>query len=560
MIRRSIKLISVLAFTFIQNTNAQIFDPTVLNIDPYTAANPVAPKLEGLGNYGFDVTTNNDQSRYFFNQGWRLVIGFNHSEAMRSFKEAVRLDPDNAMAYWGWALTMGPNLNLPMLTNNVGRTWHAMEKAISLKDKVSDWERDYIDTLASRYSSDHSVPRDVLDIAYVKATEKLMNKYPEDLNAAVLYAAAAMNTQVWDYWNDDGTPKGYTEKVIEVLETVLKKDPNHPAAHHYYIHVTETEKPKLSEHSADVLAGLMPGSGHLIHMPSHIFIRVGRYQDAYDTNIIAVKVDEDYIAQTKAQGLYVVNYYPHNVHFLSWSAMFTGRSKLAIDAAYKAKGILEEGVRKTTWGASEFFRSQPFFVLVRFGKWKKLLEIPKPFVKAQFVTGMWHFGRGMAYVNLGEVEAAQKELSELEGFVSKFADGLPGYPTVGKKVPGDNLAIAAALLKGEIETKIGNFEEAIYQFSTAVRLEDANTYYEPAAWNFPTRHYLGALLLEANKPREAEVVYWEDLKKNPNNAYSLYGLYQSLIAQGKEKEAEIFLNRYEEEWKDADVKLTRSRF
>lgn len=558
MLKKIILAISITCF--MSQTNAQIFDPTVLNIDPYTATGPVAPKIEGLGEYGFEITTDSEQSRYFFNQGWRLVVGFNHSEAMRSFKEAVRLDPQNAMAYWGWALTMGPNLNLPMLTNNIDRTWHAMEKALSLKDNVSQWERDYIDTLATRYSPDHSVPRDVLDVAYMKATEKLMQKYPDDLDAAVLHAAAAMNLQPWDYWNDDGTPKGYTEKVIKVLEDVLEKDPNHPAAHHYYIHVTETEKPELSEGSADVLAGLMPGSGHLIHMPSHIFMRVGRYQDAYDTNIVAAKVDEEYIEQTKAQGLYVVNYYPHNVHFLSWSSMFTGRSELAIESAYKAKGILEEGVRKTTWGASEFFRSQPFFVLVRFGKWNELLEVPKPFVKAQFVTGMWHFGRGMAYLNLGRMEEAEQELAKLEEFVAKFADGIPGYPTEGKKVPGDNLAIAAALLKGERDSINGNIDDAIHHFATAVRLEDANTYYEPAAWNFPTRHYLGALLLAADRPREAEVVYWDDLKKNPNNAYSLYGLYQSLTAQGKETEAQEFLARYEEAWKDSDVKLTRSRF
>ena len=559
MFMRTITFITLLV-SLSAPANSQIFDPTVLNIDPYTATEPVAPVLEGLGEYGFEITTDNEKSRYFFNQGWRLVIGFNHSEAMRSFKEAVRLDPNNAMAYWGWALTMGPNLNLPMLTNNIDRTWHAMEKAISLKDRVSEWERDYIDTLATRYSPDPSVPRDVLDVAYMNAAEKLMNKYPDDLDAAVLYAAAAMNLQPWDYWNDDGTAKGYTDKVIAVLEHVLEKDPNHTAAHHYYIHVTETEKPELSEDSADVLAGLMPGSGHLIHMPSHIFMRLGRFQDAYDTNIIAAKVDEDYIEQTKAQGLYVVNYYPHNVHFLSWSSMFLGQSELAISSAYKAKGILEEGVRKSTWGASEFFRSQPIFVLVRFGRWQEILEMPKPFVKAQFVTGMWHFGRGMAYLNLGDMDAAEKELEKLEAFVEKFANGIPGYPTKGKKVPGDNLAIAAALLKGEKASKEGNIDQAIYQFATAVRLEDANDYYEPAAWNFPTRHYLGALLLDANRPREAEVVYWEDLEKNPNNAYALYGLYQSMLAQGKDNQAKEFLTRYEEAWQNSDVKLTKSRF
>jgi tetratricopeptide (TPR) repeat protein len=547
-----------LSISFI--AQGQIFDPTAINADPRTATGPISPKLEGLGEYHFDVTTSNPESQYFFDQGLRLVVGFNHSEAMRSFKEAARLDPDNAMAYWGWALTLGRNLNLPMLGNSVDQAWDAMQRAVALKESVSERERDYIEALATRYTPDRSLDREPFDIAYMNAMEKLMNKYPDDLDAAVLYVSAAMNTQPWDYWYEDGAPKGYTTKLIRILQDVIAKNPKHAAAHHYYIHITESKKPELSEESADALAALMPGAGHLVHMPSHIFIRLGRYQDAYDTNIKAVKVDADYISQCNAQGLYPLNYYPHNIHFLSWSAMFTGRSEDSINAAMQVKDYLEEGVRKTSWGMSEFFRSQPIFVMVRFGKWQQILELPKPFVKAQFVTGMWHYGRGLAFLHTGRMEEAEKELAELKSYTAKFNEGLPGYSIVGLRVPKDNLAIAENLLIGEISAIKGDNEKAIYHLSTAVRLEDSNIYAEPAAWNFPTRHFLGAILMNAGRAKEAEVVYWEDLQHNPNNAYALYGLYQSLAAQGKDKLADEFLVRYQEAWKNSDVKLTSSRF
>ncbi len=555
-------IMSGLVFTFVLTniSYGQIFDPAALNVDPMTASGPLSPKLSGLGDAHFKVTTSSAESQFFFDQGLRLWVAFNHSESMRSFKEAARLDPNNAMAYWGWALTLGRNLNLPMMKNVTEQAYDAMQRAVALKDQVTKSERDYIEALATRYTGDLSLPREQFDIAYMNAMEALMNKYPDDPNAAVLYVGSAMNNQPWDYWNEDGTAKGNTAKIIAILNGVIAKHPDHAAAHHYLIHVTEYMKPKLAEASADALASIMPGAGHLVHMPSHIFIRVGRYQDAYDTNVNAIKVDEDYIVQSKAQGVYPLNYYPHNIHFLSWSAMFTGRSEQSIEAALKVKGVLEEGVRKNTWGFGENFRVQPIFVMVRFGKWQQILDMPKPFVKAQFLTGMWHYGRTMAYINMGQMEKAEAELALLQDFAAKFKDGLPGYNVVGMFVQGDLLAIANELASGEMAAKKGEYEKAIFHMSTATRLEDSNMYTEPAAWNFPTRHFLGALLLENNRPKEAEVVYWNDLKHNPNNAYSYYGLSQSLSAQGKDAQAAEYMAKYEEEWKYSDVKLTRSRF
>jgi len=540
------------------STNAQVWDPTALNADPKTATGPLSPKLSGLGDYKFAVTTDNAESQYFFDQGFRLWVGFNHSEAMRSFKEAIRLDPDNAMAYWGWALSLGRNLNLPMLVNSKEQANYAIGMAISLKDKVSEREADYIDALAARYSTDLSIPNEVLDEAYVVAMEKLMNKYPDDPDASVLFAGAAMNAQPWDYWNLDGSTKGRTEQVIATLDKVLKKHPNHAAAMHYHIHISESMRPEIAEGSADNLAPQLPGAGHLIHMPSHIFMRVGRYQDAYDINIEAAKVDENYIAQCNAQGLYPLAYYPHNLHFLAWSSMYTGRSGESIAAAWKVKDRVEAGSRSNTWGLNETFRSQPIFVMTRFGMWDELLKVEKPFMRAQFMTGIWHYGRALAHLHKGNMSEAEIEAASLSSLVDKMTEGQPGYSNF--EDAGGLLTIALQVVEGEMASKKGDYDKAVFHLSSAARMEDSLAYNEPPSWYFPTRHILGAILLDAGRPVEAEVVYWDDLKHNPENAYSLYGMYQALTAQKKDALAEEFMNRYNKMWANSDVKLTSSRF
>ncbi|MDA7568313.1 hypothetical protein N8742_01270 [Emcibacteraceae bacterium] len=540
------------------STNAQVWDPTALNADPKTATGPLSPKLSGLGDYKFAVTTDNAESQYFFDQGFRLWVGFNHSEAMRSFKEAIRLDPNNAMAYWGWALSLGRNLNLPMLVNSKEQANYAIGMALSLKNKVSEREADYIDALAARYSTDLSIPNEVLDEAYVVAMEKLMNKYPDDPDASVLFAGAAMNAQPWDYWNLDGSTKGRTEQVIDALEKVLEKHPNHAAAMHYHIHISESMRPEIAEGSADNLAPQLPGAGHLIHMPSHIFMRVGRYQDAYDINIEAAKVDENYIAQCNAQGLYPLAYYPHNLHFLAWSSMYTGRSGESIAAAWKVKDRVEAGSRSNTWGLNETFRSQPIFVMTRFGMWDELLKVEKPFMRAQFMTGIWHYGRALAHLHKGNMSEAEKEMASLSSLVDKMTEGQPGYSNF--EDAGGLLTIALQVVEGEMASKKGDYDKAVFHLSSAARMEDSLAYNEPPSWYFPTRHILGAILLDAGRPVEAEVVYWDDLKHNPENAYSLYGMYQALTAQKKDALAEEFMNRYNKMWANSDVKLTSSRF
>ena len=287
-------------------------------------------------------------------------------------------------------------------------------------------------------------------------------------------------------------------------------------------------------------------------------MRVGRYQDAYDINIEAANVDENYIAQCNAQGLYPLAYYPHNLHFLAWSSMYTGRSGESIAAAWKVKDRVEAGSRSNTWGLNETFRSQPIFVMTRFGMWDELLKVEKPFMRAQFMTGIWHYGRALAHLHKGNMSEAEIEAASLSSLVDKMTEGQPGYSNF--EDAGGLLTIALQVVEGEMASKKGDYDKAVFHLSSAARMEDSLAYNEPPSWYFPTRHILGAILLDAGRPVEAEVVYWDDLKHNPENAYSLYGMYQALTAQKKDALAEEFMNRYNKMWANSDVKLTSSRF
>jgi tetratricopeptide (TPR) repeat protein len=537
---------------------AQVHDPKALTADPVSATTPIAPVLKGLGDHHFEVTTTNPQSQYFFDQGYRLTLGFNHSEALRAFKEAARLDPDNAMAYWGWALVLGPNLNLPMQEGVVGQAFNAMQMAVKLKDQVSARERAYIEALAVRYTDDLKADRAPLDAAYAKTMAELVQQYPDDLDAATLYAAAIMNTNPWDYWYTDGSPKPNTELIVSTLQSVIDRDPRQAGAHHYLIHAVEAYRPELAIASADQLAALMPGAGHLVHMPSHIYMRVGRYADSYDVNVLAAEADKGYITQCRAQGLYPLAYYPHNLHFLVWSAMFQGRSKEATIAARQVADAIPAESKDNSWALYESFRSQPMFVMVRFGKWDEILAEPQPEKDARFMNGVWHYGRGMAATSQGMTTQAQKEFDQLTA-LRQQTDTDPSYIS-GFSAAGGLLRIAEEILAGEMAAKQGNYKTSISHLERAVRLEDGLLYNEPSDWYFPVRHVLGAVLLEAGFPAEAEVVYWEDLRRNPKNGYSLFGLEQSLQAQRKVDIARVANERFKRAWKDADVILATSRY
>lgn len=536
--------------------HSMIHDPRALDADPATSDSAIAPILEGLGDYAVEISTASEQSKFFFNQGLRLTYAFNHSEALRSFKEAVRLDPDNAMAHWGWALVLGPNLNLPMQDAVAEQAFQAVQAAMALREKVSPRERALIEALAVRYAPVAPVDRSSLDRRYADKMAAVHAQYPEDPDIATLYAAALMNLSPWNYWNKDGSPRPNTETILNTLAQVVKAVPDHPGALHYHIHAVEAVHPDQGENSADALAPLMPGAGHMVHMPSHIYMRVGRYADAYRSNRLASDADSQYIAQCNAQGIYPLNYYPHNLHFLVWAAMFQGRSSDALAAAREVEGKIPVDMQGNAFAAFETFLSQPLYVMVRFGLWDKILAEPAPVASNQFQQGVWHYARGMAFSNTGKQRQAAKELRALNALRKDLTDEyFIGFGTAPKL-----LGIAALVLEGDMAAQAEDYDQAIATLSRAVRIEDSLLYNEPPDWYFPTRHVLGALLLAGGYPAEAEVVYWQDLRKNPRNGYSLFGLAQAQAAQGNEPAAEQTQAQFARAWQAADVQLSSSRF
>lgn len=518
----------------------------------------IAPRLQNLGDHKFPVTTNSVRAQLFINQGLMLAYGFNHAEAGRSFREAARLDSGCAMAYWGMALVLGPNINMGMPPEAEPQAFELLQKAIALKKTASEKERAYIDALAVRYSGEEKPDRNSLDRAYAAAMRNLRNRFPADLDAATLYAEALMDLRPWDYWTRDMQPYPETEDVIRVLESVLARDPSHPGAIHLYIHTVELGRPELAEAGAERLRKLVPGAGHLVHMPSHIFRRIGRYSDASQSNEDAIAADEDYITQCRAQGVYPLAYYPHNIHFLWDSATMEGRSRLAIEAARKAAASIPPDAWREIPLLHQFLVA-PLFAYTRFGQWDTILSEPRPPKESLFWTGVWHYARGLAFTATGKLNDAGGELDELRNITAQKS--LEAYRvTFSRNGARQILAIAVEVLAGELAAKNGDFDQAIARLHRAVLLEDNLIYNEPPDWHVPVRQLLGAVLLEAGRPDEAESIYWQDLSRNRENGWSLFGLMQSLRAQGKTEQAAVIENRFHKAWNRADVTLTASRF
>jgi len=518
----------------------------------------IAPRLQNLGNHQFSVATSSARAQLFINQGLMLAYGFNHAEAGRSFREAARLDPDCAMAYWGMALVLGPNINMPMQPEAEPKAYELIRQAIALKKNASEKEGAYIDALAVRYSGEQKPDRNALDRAYAAAMRELNNRYPDDLDAAVLYAEALMDLRPWDYWTRDLQPYPETAEVLRVLESVLARNPNHPGAIHLYIHSVELARPELAEAGAERLRMLVPGAGHLVHMPSHIFRRIGRYGDASQSNVDAIAADEDYITQCRAQGVYPLAYYPHNIHFLWDSATMEGRSRIAIAAARKAAASIPADAWREIPLLHQFLVA-PLFAYTRFGQWEKILSEPRPPEDSPFWTAVWHYARGLAFAATGKLSEAGKELDELRSIAAQKS--LEDYRvTFSSNGAHQILAVATEVLAGELAAKNGDFDQAIARLHRGVLLEDNLIYNEPPDWHVPVRQSLGAVLLAAGRPEEAESIYWQDLSRNRENGWSLFGLLQSLRAQGKTAEIAVIEARFRKAWDRADVTLTASRF
>ena len=523
--------------------------------DKPNAAGQIAPRLQNLGSYTFPVTTKNARAQLFVNQGVNLSYAFNHAESGRAFREAARLDPNLAMAYWGQALVLGPNINAAMEPTDEGPAFDAIKKAVALKAHASPRERAFIEALAARYTGKPE-DRVARDRHYAEAMAKVHKAYPNDLDAAVLYVESLMDLRPWGYWMRDGQPHAGTAEIVALTEDVIRRHPKHPGALHMYIHLMESVAPEKAESAADALQPLLPDAGHMVHMPAHIYQRVGRYADAIKSNELAIAADEDYITQCRAQGLYPLGYYPHNLHFLWFASTFDGQSRLAIETARKTASKIDPEVLKQM-PLMAAFKVVPYYALTRFGKWDEMLKEPAPAAGNAYLTGIYHYARGIALVGKGQLAEADKELAAVRALVGdKSLDGPLFSPNSAASV----FAIAPEALAGEIAAARKQYDVAIGHLERAVRLEDGLIYTEPAEWHYPPRHALGAVLLAAGRAKEAETVYWEDLRSHPDNGWALFGVSQALRAQKKDAQADVVDARLKKAWARADFKLTGSKF
>ena len=523
---------------------------------PATAAVP--PLFDDLGRYHRPITTRSPKAQAYFDQGLRLVYGFNHYEAQAAFREAARLDPTCAMCAWGVALTYGSNYNSPTDAERERGALTAVSQARTLAAMAAtDRERALIAALATRHSASPTADRAALDRAYADAMRDVSRRFPDDLDAATLLADALMNLRPWSLWTTEGAPQPGTEEIVATLERVLAVDPMHPGANHLYIHAVEASPdPRRAEAAADRLRGLMPGAGHMVHMPSHIYYRIGRYADAAEVNVRAVAADRAYFARSRPSPIYRMMYYPHNLDFVWHAAALEGRGAECVRAAREfaaaapAEAVLEMPDMETAPAA-------PYFALVRFGRWAEMLAEPAPPARMLYVTGAWRYARGLAFLGTGRRDEAASELDKLR----RVRQGVPAERTVaGFFKMSDMLALASEILAGEIAARGGDSDTAVKHLAEAVRIQDEHWFTEPPPWYFPVRQSLGAALLQAGRAAEAEAVYLEDLRRNPENGWSLFGLAQSLRAQNKTADAAAIDTRFRRAWARADVALTSSRF
>jgi tetratricopeptide (TPR) repeat protein len=514
------------------------------------------PLYTNLGNYHHAIATRSPRAQRYFDQGLRMVYAFNHDEAIAAFEEAGRLDAVCAMAPWGVALACGPNINLPIDPERERAAYAAIERAKRLAPRARPIERELIAALSRRYAAAGDGDRSRLDLAYADAMREVARRHPADLDAQVLFAEALMNLRPWDHWTRDGQPQPGTEEILATLERVLARNPNHPGANHYYIHTVEASPhPERALAAADRLPALMPGAGHLVHMPAHVYQRTGRYADGVTANERAVKVDEAYIAERDPQGVYPIMYYSHNIHFLWAGLCDVGRSAEAFARARQvAARATPASVRMMPM--IEFIPPTPYYALARFGQWDSLLAEPAPPPELRFTSGMWHYARGLALAARGRIDEAAAERDSVDEIGDAIGPGL----VVGINAAQPLLRVAAALLAGDVAYRARHDLEAIAHYEDAVQKADDLKYDEPPPWYQPPRQFLGKALLDAGRPADAERVYRRDLEQHPELGWSLIGLAQALEAQGETEAAAAVRVRFEKAWARADVKLAASRF
>ncbi len=509
--------------------------------------------IENLGGFRFPVSTASVEAQKFFDQGAILLYGFNHDEAARSFRRAAELDPSLAMAHWGVAMSVGPNYNQTRISpERMKAAYDAVQKGLSLASKAPEHERAYLEALAKRFSPDASADQQTLWLAYRDAMREVARRYPDDMDAATLWADAAMIINAWKLWSPQGQPAEGTEEAVATLEAILRRDPTHIGAHHLYIHAVEASpNPERALQSADLLAKLTPAAGHLVHMPAHTYMRTGDYERAALNNEWAAQADRDYFKQFGQQGVYQLGYYSHNLHFLAAAHSMQGRYA---DAA-RAAQLLEENVNlfiKEIPGLEDFLPTG-VLIMTRFGRWDEVLKTKEPRAETPITRALWHWGRGMALAATGKTEDAE---AELKAFLA-FSQAIPpetGYGSQNKA--RDVLKIAENFLKARLARAKNDKKGAVEFLRKAVEAEDALAYDEPPGWYHPmSRESLGGALMLDGQYAEAEKVFREDLLHNRRNGRSLFGLAESLQAQGKRREAELVRREFERAWKNADTPL-----
>jgi tetratricopeptide (TPR) repeat protein len=508
------------------------------------------PLFDDLGDHHYPITTGAPAAQAYFDQGLRLYYAFNHQEAIRAFRHATTLDPSCAMCFWGIAQALGPNINMPMDPSVAVDAWEAIETAQSLAAGTSARERVIIEASALRYAPSPEAPRAPLDSAYALALARGAERFPNDLEIATLSAEARMNLRPWSYWTGEGEPEPGTPELLETLERVLAANRDHPGACHFYIHAVEAVHPDRAVPCAERLAALMPGAGHIVHMPGHIYIRVGRYADAIAANEHAVHADESYIRdQRPGANLYTAGYYPHNYDFLAFAAAMAGRKGQSLEAAAQVARL----VPRELLGAEgmlflQQFQTRILQMQVRFGEWDQILAAAEPDPGLPYARAIWHYARGRALAARGQAGDARSELDALRALAR-------GPELEGKALEFNTatqvLGIAEGVLAGYLAAATGRFDRAVAHLNEAARLEDGLVYGEPPEWSVPVRQDMGAILLAAGDPARAEAAFLKDLDRFPRNGWSLRGLESALRAQDRIVEADAVRAQLLEAWEGA---------
>jgi tetratricopeptide (TPR) repeat protein len=518
-----------------------------------------APLFKGLEGIHFPISTKNIEVQKYFDQGLMLSFGFNHGEAGRSFYEAARQDSNCAMCWWGFAYVLGPNYNAGMEKDNFQRAYEAIQKAKNKSVFCTQKEKDLIKALTFRYNSDTTISRNILDSSYAVAMREVYKRYPDDITLASLFAESLLDLHPWNLWHKDGTMQPWTPEIIAVLEKCLQFDPRHVGANHFYIHAMEMSKhAEAALASANLLRNLVPGSGHLVHMPSHTYIRIGLYHDGVLANQKAVLLDSLYVEACHAQGVYPLAYYPHNYHFIAACATLCGESKIAMEGAFAtSEHAHKKLLREPAWSTLQHYYSIPWYVEVKLGLWKDILHSPAPEKDLKYPLIVWHYAQGMAMLSENKILEAKGHLIEMKNIMVDST--IKNLTIWGINTVFDLCMIASKTLHGEIYAKEKNYANAISILKEAIAAEDALNYDEPPDWFFSIRHNLGAVLIEAGRFQEAINVYERDLEIYPENGWALKGLINVYEKLGDTKNHEDVKRRFEKSWQYSDIKISSSR-